>query len=228
MSINMKEQSKSRNRSQSRPREQAHKSADEEWREDERDYLRKEWAKRQEEAPPKPTRPLPEPAQEQPPPKPPRQMEAVPPVRVMKNNTGPSSRPLPDPAAYVAPQTYSTPGHALPSRTERFLSSNPAPRQEKPQTTSASELGAFDSTAERDAEDRRRRESQAKTKAGGWASKSLLEREMEMERQRQKEWEEGQMAREAAKRSVGGLDGAGSGSTPGRRGIVGPRPPPAR
>lgn len=51
------------------------------------------------------------------------------------------------------------------------------------------------STAERAEEDARRKASQARTSAGGLASKSLLEREMEQERERQREWEEAQMTR---------------------------------
>jgi hypothetical protein len=234
MSIRMKEERpKSRARSRSRPRE---KSEDEVWRDDEREYLRKEWAKQHDGPPPKPPRQQQQ-QYEDAPPKPPRpQYEDAPqkpsrplpePVRLKANTTGPSSRPLPDPAAYTAPATttYSTPGPTLSSRTDRFLSSNPAPQVQAPQTTYASELGAFDSTAERDAEDRRRKQSQAQTKAGGWASKSLLEREMEMERQRQREWEEAQAQREGLK--VGGGTAAGTGLGAGRRGIVGPRPPPA-
>jgi len=234
MAIRIKEEhSKSRARSRSRPRE---KSSDEAWRNDEREYLRKEWAKQHDDPPPKPPRQQqqyedappkpPRPQQEDAPQKPPRPLPE--PVRVKTNTTGPSTRPLPDPAAYTttapAPTTtYSTPAPTLPSRTDRFLSSNPAPQVQAPQTTYASELGAFDSTAERDAEDRRRKQSQAQTKAGSWASKSLLEREMEMERQRQREWEEAQQAQ--ALRSGAGT-GTTSGLGPGRRGIVGPRPPP--
>jgi len=235
MSIRMKEERpKSRARSRSRPRE---KNRDDAWLEDEREYLKKEWAKQHDDPPPKPPRQQyedappkpPRPQHEEAPQKPPRPLPE--PVRVKKNNTGPSSRPLPDPAAYAAPptNTYSTPAPNLSSRTDRFLSSNPAPQVQAPHTTYAAELGAFDSTAERDAEDRRRKQSQAQTKAGGWASKSLLEREMEMERQRQREWEEAQAQRESARGGTGAGAGAGmgTGTTAGRRGIVGPRPPPA-
>ncbi|KAH7252090.1 hypothetical protein BKA59DRAFT_473685 [Fusarium tricinctum] len=114
-----------------------------------------------------------------------------------------SSRPLPDPATY-SPK----PSPAVPSRTDRFLSSNPAPSPPLAQTTYSRELGA---TAERDAEDQRRAQSQSKTKAGGWASKSLLEREMEMERQRQREWEDAQKETAAAVRSNDGVEGIGGG-----------------
>ena len=59
---------------------------------------------------------------------------------------------------------------------------------------------------ERDAEDRRRAQNQVQTRAGGLASKSLLEREMEMERQRQREWEEEQ-AKTAARVPDGAMHG---------------------
>ena len=123
-------------------------------------------------------------------------------------------RPLPDPAAY-APNG---------SRVDRFLGSNPAPARPKPDSHVANELG-FDSAAERHGEDARREQSQSKTKAGGWASKSLLEREMELERQRQAEWEE---AQSAPRQAVPPSKGAGTtlSSTGSRRQIIGPRPPP--
>jgi len=122
---------------------------------------------------------------------------------VKTNTTGPSSRPLPDPESY-APK----------NRVDRFLSTNVTPEVQKPKTYYPSEIGSFDSSAERDAENQRRLASQQKTKAGGWASKSLLEREMEMERQRQREWEMNQQQQQ--QNSFGG-----------RRQILGPRPPPS-
>lgn len=152
-----------------------------------------------------------------------------------------SSRPLPDPATFGArnPNTGSRP---LPDPTKY----SPPPAQAQP--TYARELGA---TEERDGEDRRRVQSQAATKAGGRASKSLLEREMELERQRQQEWEEAQTETAKAARSGTGVDGigggiggrwdvgqwsgfaggdsqnrGGQGIGAGRRQIVGPRPLP--
>ncbi|KAK4232047.1 hypothetical protein QBC38DRAFT_540970 [Podospora fimiseda] len=144
-------------------------------------------------------------------------------------------RPLPEPKS--KPQ---------PSRTDRFLSSNPAPPQTTPKPTFARELGG--SIDERAEEDRRRAASQVKTKAAGWASKSLLEREMEMERQRQREWEEAQKETTSSVVTKGGqVDGiggrwdvsqwggytggdgqnkGGQGIGAGRRQIVGPRPLP--
>lgn len=143
----------------------------------------------------------------------------------------PSARPLPDPAAY-----------AKSSRTDRFLASNPAPVTARPTSHIPAELT---STSERAAEDARRAASQTKTKAGGWASKSLLEREMERERERQREWEESQKVVQNAPRDpnagtgegqswdvnqygyMGGDNqnkvGAGIGFG-GRRQILGPRP----
>lgn len=234
---------KIRPRSRSRPRFERQTTEGGTRQEDEREYLKREHAEFNEKAtPPKPPRPLPEPNV---------------PVRDQTNSTGSSSRPLPDPATYTSPKLAS-PGTFSPaqSRTERYLSSNPAPQQPRANTTYSNELGAFDSAAERDAEDRRRAASQTKTKAGGWASKSLLEREMELERQRQREWEEGQKATAEAAKLGGqkdGVDGIGGGIGgkwdvnqwtgytggdgqnrgsqgigAGRRQIVGPRPPPGR
>ncbi|KKY14377.1 putative calponin domain-containing [Diplodia seriata] len=125
-------------------------------------------------------------------------------------------------------------------------SARPPSPPESNRHTAASEIG-FSSAAERSAEDERRAASQQKTKAGGWASKSLLEREMERERQRQKEWEEGQQRVKQTPRdaSAGSNPGqswdvnqygftggdsqnrVGSGiAFGGRRPIIGPRPRP--
>jgi hypothetical protein len=166
------------------------------------------------------------------------------PPKVRTHNTG--GRPLPDPASYTAPPVQAAPAHT--NRTDKFLAQKTTPAAAQPQQTYAREVAG---TAEQDAEDRRRAQSQAKTKAGGWAGKSLLEREMEMERQRQREWEEAQKETAAAVRSGDGVDGIGggiggrwdvgqwSGFTggdsqnrgtqgigAGRRQIVGPRPLP--
>jgi hypothetical protein len=91
-----------------------------------------------------------------------------------------SPRPLPDPAAY-----------AKQNRTDRYLASHPPPLAPKPKIHMPPELT---STSEGAAEDARRIASQTKTKAIGWASKSMLEKEMERERERQREWEETQRA----------------------------------
>jgi hypothetical protein len=182
-------------------------SHEDDWSASERDFLKEEWQKNQDQAPPKPPRP-----------------EAPQP-----------SRPLPDPAAYQAGT----------NRTDRYLATNSAP--------SAPNVGShrpqdFSTTTEVDLENQRRIQSQQRTKAGGWASKSLLEREMERERERQREWEESQ--RDIASRARNTQEGSAPGQTwdvhqygymggdsqnrggPGlgvggaRRQIIGPRPPP--
>ena len=250
---------KGRSRSRSRPAEPADRS--DSWSRGEREVLRTEWQQHQDATarapepvsspPAKSPRPLPDPT-------------ATPKVRT--HNTG--GRPLPDPATYTSPPSQqqrsadrfgassspaaptqqspasfaSPPNQA--NRTDRFLARNQAPTQASPQQTWSRELGG---SAEQDGEDRRRAQSQTATKAGGWASKSLLEREMEMERQRQQEWEEAQKATAAAARDQDGVDGIGGrwdvgqwagytggdsqnrgaqGIGAGRRQIVGPRPLP--
>ncbi|KAI9648562.1 calponin [Ciborinia camelliae] len=232
LTLRLKEESsKARPRSRSRPRLPSRKDTDETWRKDERDYLRKQWSSQNtsEDAPPvKSPRPLPEPTV----------------ATVKPQHTG-GARPLPDPTNYTSPTSKAS------NRTDRFLSSNAPPTPPRPTTTYSNEIGTFSSNAERDAEDRRRVESQTKTKAGGWASKSLLEKEMEMERQRQQEWEEGQNELKNKAPSGDGVDGIGGGIGgkwdvnqwtgytggdgqnrgtqgigAGRRQIVGPRPPP--
>lgn len=205
--------------------------------EQERRMLRTEWQSNQGEPihespeppqppqPSQPARPLPDPSEQQP------NMSPKPPT---------SPRPLPDPAAYANRED---------NRVDRFLASNRPPLAPKPATHRTQD---YSTTSEVDAENSRRAAAQEKTRAGGWASKSLLEREMERERERQREWEEGQrQSKEAAAR---GMRDPSSGSGPGqswdvhqygfmggdnqnrvgpglgvggaRRQIIGPRPPP--
>lgn len=210
--------------------------------EQERRMLRGEWIKNQEmpaapeepeqdeeQAPPPPPRSLPEPVKSSQPAPPPRELPAAP-------------RPLPDPVAYATNRSRE-------SRVDQFLSSNPAPAAPVPATHRPQD---YSTTSEVDAENSRRMASQQKTRAGGWASKSLLEREMERERERQREWEENQKQTQvAAERGVrDDLHGSGPGQSwdvhqygylggdnqnrggPGlgvggaRRQIIGPRPPP--
>ncbi len=195
---------------------------------DERQFLQQEWDKHHLEpteeaitsppATPYEIRPLPDPQATN--------------IKKVEPPSPPPHRPLPDPKSYAAASS-STNGT---TRVDRFLATNPAPPVRKPSTHVSNEL-SFDSAAERHREDTRREQAQAKTKAGGWASKSLLEREMELERQRQLEWEQAQMGNRpvpAAGGSVsvsGGVSagpGAGTGmGIGGRRGIIGPRPPPS-
>jgi len=155
--------------------------------------------------------------------------EPAPPSLPARPLPEPATRPLPDPAAY-----------AKQSRTDRYLASNPAPAPAKPQNYIPPELT---STSEQRDEDARRAASQAKTKAAGWASKSLLEREMERERERQKEWEESQRALQEASKDPNAGTGSGQswdvnqygymggdnqnklgGIGGGKRQIIGPRP----
>ncbi|KAJ9625166.1 calponin [Taxawa tesnikishii (nom. ined.)] len=115
----------------------------------------------------------------------------------------PATRPLPDPSEYQpAPQA--------PNRTDRFLANNPAPTAAKPRAHQPAEMGFTSSLEEQNDRDRRIA-SQQKTKAGGWASKSLLEREMERERERQREWEAGQQATVNAARDL--KEGTGEGQS---------------
>ncbi|KAK7734618.1 calponin [Botryosphaeria dothidea] len=199
------------------------------WAGDERDYLRQQWTEHNDRgaaAPALPSRPLPDPATVSPPPT--------------------SPRPLPNPSDYVSAKTPVSPPPS--NRTDRFLASNPAPLTPSPKKHSvAAEIG-FSSAAERAAEDERRVAAQQKTKQGGWASKSLLEREMQRERDRQREWEESQKQvqespRDASAGSKPGASwdvnqygftggdsqnrvGSGIGFGSGRRQIIGPRPRP--
>lgn len=209
-------------------------SHEDEWQSSEREDLRRQWREHQI---------LAMSSQEPLPPKPPRPTAAAPvrqtgtPVQtpVQPPASTPSVRPLPNPDTYAAGA----------NRTDRFLLSNPPPAQ--PQVT-AHRPHDFSTTTEVDMENQRRMASQQKTKAGGWASKSLLEREMERERERQREWEESQKQMAAAARDqregsgpgqswdinqygfMGGDNqnrgGPGLGVGGARRQIIGPRPPP--
>ncbi|KAJ5477897.1 hypothetical protein N7530_003406 [Penicillium desertorum] len=237
----------SQSRSQSRPRPVPPKpSYDLSSLEQERRLLRTEWQNTQdmpatseaeepntteEQAPAPPARPLPVPK--------PSSFSATP--ALPPRDLPASPRPLPDPVAYNANR-----GHE--SRVDSFLSSNPAPASPAPATHRFQD---YTSTSEVDAENSRRAASQQKTKAGGWASKSLLEREMERERARQEEWAENQKQTAAA--AERGNKDSSQGSGPGqswdvhqygymggdnqnrggvglgvggaRRQIIGPRPP---
>lgn len=188
-----KARARSKARSRSRPAAASPPSRQDSWSRGDREVLRTKWTEHQQHqqeleatsSPPsvKSPRPLPDPTTTSP-----------------RVSTPTSSRPLPNPATYSSPPSK--------NRTDRYLASNAPPVQASPRQTYSRELGA---TAERDAEDQRRAQSQNKTIAGGWASKSLLEREMEMERQRQKEWESSQKETAAAVRGSNGVDGVGGG-----------------
>lgn len=209
--------SKSRTRPQPPPRAPSPQESNVSWAQaDDRAYLRDAWEANQRE----PARPIPTP-------------------ETNFSSSTSSSRPLPDPAAYMRASTGSA-GSTAPSRTDRFLASNPAPVAPKPTTFAPQEST---STNEQRLEDARRQERQQTTKDRGWASKSLLEREMERERERQKEWEASQ--RELASAAKDPNAGTGQGqswdvnqygymggdsqnrggiSFGGKRQILGPRP----
>ncbi|KAK3678930.1 calponin [Recurvomyces mirabilis] len=157
---------------------------------------------------------------------------------------GSSNRPLPTPekefTAYSPQQPRSS------NRTDQYLSMHTPPSNPRPRVSSSQEAG--DTSLEQATDRDRRIASQTKTKAGGWASKSLLEREMERERERQREWEANQEVVKAAPRDphagtgegqswdvnqygYTGGDGMNKGSSTGsginfggRRQIIGPRP----
>lgn len=188
--------------------------------------------------------PPPPPARHQVPPNlPPRSLPPVPPK---------PARPLPDPIAYANAHHFPTSQdqNQNHNRTGRYLSHHAAPAPHPPAVHRPPELST---TAEVDDENARRMNGPAaqRTRAGAWASKSLLQREIEQERERQREWEEGQAATAAAvsrgvntagtgpgeggwdvhqyrylggdnqNRGLTGIMGMG-----GRRQIVGPRPLP--
>lgn len=223
-----KEAPRERSRSRSRQRP-VQPSYDLSSLEEERKLIRKEWQNHQDETtptspPPKPPRPLPDPHSSPKPATPPhplpdptspqaRSPKPVTSPRPLPDPTSPkvmtspkpvtSPRPLPDPVAYAAANKQRE------NRTDRFLASNPAPEPPKPATHRPED---YSSTAEIDAENSRRIAAQQKTRAGGWASKSLLEREMERERERQREWEESQrQTQEAAKKGLKEHIGVGPG-----------------
>ncbi|KAI7283037.1 hypothetical protein KC345_g3173 [Hortaea werneckii] len=132
------------------------------------------------------------------------------------------------------------------NRTDDYLASHSAPQEQEVRVSSSQEAG--DTTLEQQRDRDRRMASQQKTKAGGWASKSLLEREMERERERQREWEANQQEVQNAPKDPNAGSGqgqswdvnqygfmggdnqsrgssAGSGiNFGGRRQILGPRP----
>jgi len=204
------------------------------WQADEREYLRRAWRDSATDAPPpQPPRPLPTPT--------PKANAPSTPIASPPSYDTPSSlpsRPLPNPT------TYTPPPSSLPSR---HIDTNPLPTPPKP-TTHIPPSALHSTTTEQDAETTRRLASQQKTKAGGWASKSLLEREMERERERQREWEESQdTTKELVKQGVreggsgpgvtwdvnqygylgGDSQNRGGPGLGGRRQILGPRPRPS-
>lgn len=127
---------------------------------------------------------------------------------------GSGNRPLPTPQ----PKEYEpySPPQQRQNRIDDYMSSNPAPRPMGPRISASAEAG--DSALEQAADRDRRIASQQNTNAGGWASKSLLEREMERERERQREWEREQKETAERKKNGGGAssnESAAGGDAPG-------------
>lgn len=192
-----KEQMRAPSPDQVRPKVPPKSSHEDDWQESEREYLQQQWQTNDEQG-----------LETQPPPPPhaprrtPAEIAPRPPRVKGENDSGrlsaAAARPLPDPSAYT-PKS---------NRTDNFLSSHPAPA---PIQTQSHRPADYSTTTEVDLENQRRKESQAKTKAGGWANKSLLEREMERERERQREWEEAQ--KEAANVARDKQAGAGPGQS---------------
>ncbi|KAJ5505511.1 Smooth muscle protein/calponin [Penicillium expansum] len=234
-------------RSQSRPHPVPPKpSYDLSSLEQERRLLRTEWQNTQD-MPATSEAEEPQPIEEQAPPQPPSSPPSAKAIIFLCIASAPTQGPARLAPAPSRPGSYNANrGHE--SRVDNFLSSNPAPKSPTP---AAHRFQDYTSTSEVDAENSRRAASQQKTKAGGWASKSLLEREMERERARQEERAENQK-QTAAAAGRGDQDGT-QGSGPGqswdvhqygymggdnqnrggvglgvggaRRQIIGPRPP---
>ncbi|KAI5367325.1 Putative smooth muscle protein/calponin [Septoria linicola] len=188
------------------------------WVGDEREFQRKHYQTGNDGAPSRPTqpatsRPLPTPSepQEEAPTRPlpaPASIEAEPvrsqpalPARGQPSpfTRSPFNRPLPAPAKSFEPEPFE-PEQRQPNRTDAFLSANEAPSTPEPRISAAQEAG--DTSLEQQRLRDSRVASQQKTKAGGWASKSLLEREMERERERQREWEAAQEVSKSAPRDT--------------------------
>ncbi|ORY07653.1 hypothetical protein BCR34DRAFT_626391 [Clohesyomyces aquaticus] len=205
--VRSRSKSRARERSQSRPRPPPRAPSPQDsaasWAgADEREYLRQQWHETRQQ----PARPLPEPSVAQAPSLP---------VRPLPEPSVVQARPLPDPAARPLPDPTN---YSKANRTDRFLAQNPAPAVSKPKSYIPPELT---STSERAAEDARRAASQVKTKQGGWAGKSLLEREMERERDRQREWEEAQRALQNAPKDPNAGTGEGQSWDVNQYGFVG-------
>lgn len=233
------------------------KESEASWAPDEREHLRQQWSSHQ----PTPNRgagmgsarPLPSPG-------PSTSKPVNTPVKAMPEPEAEPETPSPAPVRQqqqgvftrrTEPQDFSEykPIAQAPNRTDRYLAENPPPSATKAAAHQPAEMG-YTSTYEQQSDTNRRIAAQQKTKEGGWASKSLLEREMERERERQKEWEANQETIKSTPRNpqegsgpgqswdvhtygfTGGDNqnrgsGAGSGiSFGGRRQILGPRPPP--
>ncbi|KAL9128822.1 MAG: hypothetical protein Q9217_002575 [Psora testacea] len=226
---------RSRSNSQTRPVPNSRKQETlDSWQVDEREYLRKQWAK----PPAQPSDPVPPPQPPRPLPTP--QISKPSPVEELSPSPSPPTiaalppRPLPNPATYAV-----RPPSTSPTRKSPFTrpTSTPSPPS---QVTPAHHQTPKTATNP--------------LKKPPFANpSSLLSREMELDRQRQAEWEEAQKASKAAAASgikgegtapgdgawdvhqygyLGGdsqnRGGTGIGFGMGRRQLVGPREPPGK
>lgn len=200
------------------PTRQTDSPSDMSWTEDERDYMRQQWRTNQQGAPANTeqsssqSRPLPKPDDSSRP-----LPQAGPEPAVEEDNNPPLSTRLQPPNAVsgfprgeTAPMSASSVPQvtrdSAPTSPPLGSSNRPLPAPDKdirpfassslqssqPRISSTREAGdtALEQSSLRDS----RIASQARTIAGGRASKSLLEREMERERERQREWESNQTA----------------------------------
>ena len=247
-----------RSRSKNRPAPpHSQQVSEDNWKADERDFLRKEWSShnaeqvppqqaprplpRTQDLPPQqPPRPLPSfdgPPQQPPRPLPTPQTSSLPPERTDELSPTPSPppvssippRPLPNPASYASNARQTSPQRKSPfARPTSPAISTPTPPPQSAHAPTPSKKPPFANPS------------------------SLLSREMELDRLRQQEWEEGQKATRAAAASgikeggVGPGDGSwdvnqygylggdsqnrgGAGIGFGaRRQIIGPRDPPGK
>ena len=238
---------------------------------DERDYLRKQWQDQQDHIPPPqieavssnphlPTRKKPVPPTSSPAPSSTRPL----PDPKFRSPFHRPARPLPIPSdSGVNPPLPTRPIQEDRSREIGANSSNSDSAISTPhRATESNEISlranhvkadpqrtsnGYNYSSQQRQQEQQQHHHDAKPKAGGWASKSLLEREMERERERQREWEEAQKRTSEARRDLkegtrqgqswdvnqyGWLGGdsqnkGGSGiGFGGRRQIIGPRPAP--
>ncbi|KAI9891527.1 MAG: hypothetical protein M1814_002650 [Vezdaea aestivalis] len=200
--------------------ERKHHDHSEDWREEERQYLRQKWDK-QYHIDSQPKEPLP-PAQ-------------------------PSPRPLPDPTSIKPPQSTASP-RPLPDPS-KYMSNKPSPAP-KPASHFARELGVNDAVAEQHIETTRREQSQARAGGFAASSLLEREMENERRRQEEWELGQADtrdaVQRGAGVGKKEGMVGEGgnwdvnqygwlggdsqnrgaAGIGAGRRQIIGPRPPP--
>ncbi|TKA49787.1 hypothetical protein B0A54_00456 [Friedmanniomyces endolithicus] len=215
------------------PRPQSARDSEASWAGDEREYLRQQWQSNRDDAPGKSAATAPgakkalpiEPKESSPPPGLPSRAMPQPAAIDDDDEAEPeaeaeSAEPpaLPTPAqpstSLSSMPRYDGGGGSAPSSSPLGSANRPLPTPDKEfqayiaQANHASRE-AGDTSAEQATDRDRRFAAQTKTKAGGWASTSLLEREMENERARQREWEASQQALKAAPKDPNAGVGAG-------------------